>query len=61
MAKYIAFVEHNFSKIEGKSLGKLWNLFREMASFIISRNFRQCKSYHQKLVKKYGNISNILK
>lgn len=49
-AKYAAFIEANARKMEGKPHGKLWALYHEMEKFIKSRNFRQCKSHHQKMV-----------
>ena len=59
-AKYAAFIEANARKMEGKPHGKLWALYHEMEKFVKSRNFRQCKSHHQKLLNQHSTIPDII-
>ena len=60
LSKYVAFIEQNIKKIEGKPLKYLWNLFSEMEKFVETRNFRQCKLHHQKMLKSQNSISSII-
>lgn len=46
--------------MEGKPHGKLWTHHQEMAKFIKSRNFRQCKSHHQKMITDQGSIARVI-
>ncbi len=50
--KYANFIRQNVKFMEGKDSGKLWNMFKKMAKVVKTRNFLQCKSHHQKLLKK---------
>ena len=59
-AKYGAFIELNAEKMEGKNHGSLWGVYKEMGKFVSSRNYRQCKSQHQKLVREYNTIPDII-
>ena len=58
-AKYVAFIQQNSERMEGKPHGKLWGLYQEMAKVVETRNFRQCKLHHQKLTNTIGKISEI--
>ena len=60
-AKYAAFIEANARKMEGKPHGKLWALYHEMEKFVKSRNFRQCKSKHQKMLDQFKTVARIIK
>lgn len=46
--------------MEGKSHAKLWPLYERMAKVVKSRNFRQCKLHHQRMLRKFKNIRNIM-
>ena len=46
--------------MEGKPHGKLWPIYKEMAAFVKTRNYRQCKSHHQKMVVEHGTIFDII-
>lgn len=46
--------------MEGKPHGKLWALYHEMEKFVKSRNFRQCKSHHQKMVNEHSTIPDVI-
>ena len=46
--------------MEGKDHNSLWNVYELMAKYIKTRNYRQCKLYHQKMLLKYKNIYRIL-
>lgn len=50
--KYTSFLMQNAKFMEGKDIGKLWSMFKKMAKFVKTRNFVQCKSHHQKLLRK---------
>lgn len=50
--KYTNFLMQNAKFMEGKEIGKLWPIFKKMAKFVKTRNFVQCKSHHQKLLRK---------
>ena len=56
-AKYMAFVEKYSILLEGKAYGKLWAVYKAMAEFIQTRNFRQCKLYHQRKCTQFERIS----
>ncbi len=38
---------------------ELWEIYKEMSKFIKTRNFRQCKLHHQKLLNSYKTIPTI--
>lgn len=59
-SKYFAFIELNSKKMEGRPHRKLWPLYEEMGKFVKSRNFRQCKSFHQKMVDAHETIPEIM-
>lgn len=46
--------------MSGKKPNKLWKRYEEMGEFIKTRNFRQCKLYHQRLVQHYETIPEII-
>ena len=46
--KYVVFLEKKSELMEGKPHSSLWEIYKKMSKFIKSRNYRQCKSYHQK-------------
>ena len=46
-------------KLEEIAPLKRWEFFKRMSCFIGSRNFRQCKSQHDKFIKKKGNLTEI--
>lgn len=46
--------------MEKKEHKKLWEVYKYMAKFIGSRNYIQCKLYHQKMLKKYESIDKII-
>ena len=50
-AKYAAFIEINREIMEKRKAANLWKKFVEMSKFLKTRNFRQCKLYHERLVK----------
>ena len=59
-AKYIAFLQVNYKKMDGREHKNLWALYQEMGAFIKTRNFRQCKSYHQKNLDGCKSIKEII-
>lgn len=59
-ARYVAFIEANLKKMEGKPHGKLWGVYQDMAKIVKTRNFRQCKSHHQKMLNKHKTIPEII-
>lgn len=60
IAKYVIFIDKNYGLMEGKPHSQLWEVYKRMGKFIKSRNFRQCKTYHQKLILKYHSIPEII-
>ena len=46
--------------MEGKPHSQLWSLYKEMSEFLKSRNYRQCKNYHQKQCLKHKTIPDIM-
>ncbi len=46
--------------MSGKDHKLLWRLYCEMAEFVQTRNFRQCKSHHQRLLEEHGTIPDII-
>jgi len=54
---YLVFIEINEAE-----LTKLvpWAIFKQMAAFVGTRNPNQCRIYHQKLMKVYSSITQIL-
>lgn len=58
--KYIAFIQHNKSKMRSKEKRRSNKFFEEMANFINTRNALQCRSHHQKLEEKYRHIPTII-
>ena len=47
--------------MEGENWKKEWGLFKEMSGVIGSRNFRQCKIFHQRMHNEFKNIAAIIK
>ena len=45
--------------MKDKKHKELWGLYKEMSQFVESRNFRQCKMHHQKLLNKFLDIPQI--
>ena len=45
--------------MKGKEHKELWKFYREMAFFVESRNLRQCKLHHQKLLNEFQSIPSI--
>lgn len=58
--RYAFFIQFNYKSMEGKDHNSLWNVYELMAKYIKTRNYRQCKLYHQKMLLKYKNIQRIL-
>lgn len=46
--------------MERNELKSLWKKFDQMGNYLQTRNQRQCKSYHQKMVEKHKSFDNIL-
>lgn len=59
-AKYAAFVLKNEKRMEGKPVSKLWDIFKKMGDFVGTRNFRQCKSYHQQQFTQFKSMTKII-
>lgn len=38
----------------------MWNTYKVMSSFVGSRNYRQCKMFHENLKRKIGKIDKII-
>jgi hypothetical protein len=55
-SKYIAFIDLNSKKMEGREHKSLWKFYESMANFIETRNLRQCKSYHQKMIENHKSF-----
>lgn len=60
IARYVDFIQKNINKMEGKAHKQLWSVYEEMGKLIKTRNFRQVKSYHQKMVESYNTIPEIV-
>jgi hypothetical protein len=60
IARYVDFIQQNANKLEGKAHKQLWSVYEEMGKLIKTRNFRQVKSYHQKMVEKHNTIPEIV-
>lgn len=58
--KYAAFIDFNSKSMEGKEHKSLWKKYELMGEYIQTRNYRQCKSYHQKMLDQHKNFQNIL-
>jgi hypothetical protein len=59
-ARYAAYIVHNSKEIEGKKHNQLWNLFKDMADFVKTRNFRQCRNHHLQYCRDHHSIPAIL-
>lgn len=59
VTKYIVVLERKAEVLEGKPQSQLWEQYKEMAKFIKTRNYRQCKIYHQKLFSQFENVLDI--
>ena len=46
--------------MEGKPHSQLWDVYKKMSKFVKSRNYRQCKSYHQKQCIQFPTILDII-
>lgn len=46
--------------MNGKKSKNMWKKFEEMGDLIKTRNFRQCKLYHQKLIQQFETIPDIV-
>ena len=46
--------------MSGKKSKNMWKKFEEMGELIKTRNFRQCKLYHQKLIQQFETIPDIV-
>lgn len=57
--KYGKFICENSLKLQGKAYSKIWSVFKDMAVMVQTRNFRQCKSHHQKMIEQFGSIKSI--
>lgn len=55
-AKYAAYILRNKNRIQNRPTSMLWGIFKEMSSFVGSRNFRQCKAHHSRLLKVSSSI-----
>jgi hypothetical protein len=58
-AKYVAFVLAHGPQMEGKPHQQLWPTYKQMSASIKSRNFRQCKLKHQRMLVEHGSIAGI--
>lgn len=58
--KYVLFIELHRAAMEGKEHNKLWSVYKAMARYIKSRNYLQCKLYHQKMLSKHKSIAGII-
>lgn len=59
-ASYAAFLLMNLKEFEGQPNSKLWDHYKRMAEFVGTRNFRQCKSYHNQQNTKFNNVFNTI-
>lgn len=53
-------MEKNSSLLKNKDVGELWEEFKKMARYVETRNYRQCKIYHSKMVRQYQKIEHII-
>lgn len=47
--------------MRGKDHRALWKLYECMSKFIKTRNYRQCKLHHQKLLEQHKDIEAIVR
>lgn len=47
--------------MRGKDHRSLWKLYECMSKFIKTRNYRQCKLHHQKMLDRYKDIEAIVR
>ena len=60
LAKYVVYIEKRTHALEARPHSMLWPEYKLMAKFIRSRNYRQCKTQHQRLRDQYVNVAAIV-
>jgi hypothetical protein len=50
----------NAELMEGKPYQQLWPIYKIMSAEVKSRNFRQCKLLHQRMLFHHGSIAGIV-
>jgi len=58
---YWKFVQENQQTLEFKEKKHKQKIFNDMADFIKTRDTHQCRSHHQKIIKKYKNLGTFIK
>ena len=59
-AKYYTFLVVNENILKNKNMHKNDRIFRLMSRFIMSRTSEQCRSHHQKIERKWTDITTII-
>ena len=61
-AKYAKYLEENEGEFEITKSRRTLNFFIKMAEELgLGKNNLQCRSHHQKMLKKYGSVEGIIK
>ena len=55
------FIEKNHKLFEAEEKQKKYRIFNKMALFVKTRDKIQCRTHHQKMIRKYLTFQNILK
>jgi hypothetical protein len=57
---YLEFLSDNLAQFESIDSRRKNFVFRTMAELILTRDYEQCRSHHQKMEKKFGSTQEIL-
>ena len=60
IARLMAFLKRFSSKLEGLQGKNRWSFFSVMSCYVATRNTNQCRSYFNKLKKRFGEPSQML-
>ena len=58
--RFVAFLTKFDKELESLKGKKRWGYFSLMSDFVKTRNTNQCRSYFNKLMKRFGSIQKII-
>lgn len=57
---YLRFLKANIERMKKTQFRKPYNKFKRMSEYVTSKDSFQCRSHHQKMMKKYNTIEEII-